>query len=506
MKIRQKMNLAIVIAVAVTLLASTAISVFLNQGKMQEQLQMDAQSSTARLGITLSNPLWRMDLSTARKVIQSELGTNGLVSVDVIGSDKSSLFSYTLNESSGAIAEQSFSGSSYLTNEETIYFEIQGDKFEAGSVRLHFSDSSIQAAMAESLRGGLIQAVLLVVIISLAMWVLTNQIIIGPLQAIRDRVFDIAQGDGDLTQRVKTNGNDEFAELSDGINQFIENVHSIIKQLSDVALLMDQTTQQGNTTTNQLNESVTMLSSEVGHIATSMNEISVTSRDVSLQASELATILGDTSKLADEGTRYISSTADITNELADSVNQSGSRMAELDKHTQEIGSVVTVIESIAEQTNLLALNAAIEAARAGEHGRGFAVVSDEVRSLAQKTQNSISEIVSIVERLQALSKETYGAMSNSLEKVDTSVESVKSAGSSFEDISQAVRQNLSSSDMIATAAEEQAQTLDVIENNIREIKRINEETQSISASNAALNEDIVTSSHKLKALVDKFKI
>ena len=506
MKIKQKLNLAVTVAVAVTLIASTAISIFLNKSQLVEQAALSAESSTERLGITLSNPLWKMDLATAKKVVQSELGTNALVGVDVIGSDQASLFSFTLDEQAGSTSEQRFSGDSHITKEQTIYFEIQGEKFEAGSVTLYFSDSTIAKAVQGEIKKGLIQVAALIAIIFAAMRVLLDRIIISPLQEMRDRVMDIAQGEGDLTKRINVDSDDELSELGNGINQFIENVHAIICDLSDVVRLMDQTTQQGNETTSQLNQSVTLLAQEVGHIADAMNEIGVTSKDVSAQTSELATILGDTTKLAEEGTKFITSAEEVTGELAESVNQSGNQMAELDQHTQEIGSVVTVIENIAAQTNLLALNAAIEAARAGEHGRGFAVVSDEVRSLAQKTQDSISEIVTIVDRLQALSKETYSAMNSSLEQVGTSVTSVKSAGDSFEDINQAVRQNLSSSDLIATAAEEQAQTVEVIDKNIQEIKRINEETQKVSGTSASLNEDIYQSSQKLKALVAKFRI
>lgn len=506
MRIRQKINLAVVAVVALTLFTSTVVSILLDQGKLEEQVKRNAESSIERIGITLSNPLWKMDIKTARKVIQSELGSNNLIAVNVIGSDQKPLFSYALDEESGVIREQAFTQQSYISQESIIYFEIQSDQYEAGRVQLYFSDLSIMRAIESKIKSGLIQVLLLSIIIALVMRVLLGRIIINPLHDMRDRVMDIAQGEGDLTQRIHTHGSDELSELGCGINQFIENVHNIIGELSHLVESMDKATHQGNQTTSHLNDSVLMLSSEVSQIANAMNEISATSRNVSSQTSELSTILGDTTTLAEEGTTFIGTAQDITNQLAESVNRSGNQMAELDRHTQEIGSVVTVIENIAEQTNLLALNAAIEAARAGEHGRGFAVVSDEVRSLAQKTQDSISEIVSIVDRLQALSKETYSAMSSSLEQVDASVTSVKSAGDSFTDITQAVHQNLSSSDMIATAVEEQAQTLDVIDKNIREIERINEDTQRISASNAEINDDIYTSSQKLKALVEKFKI
>ncbi|MCG7586535.1 methyl-accepting chemotaxis protein [Photobacterium sp. OFAV2-7] len=506
MKIRQKLNISVLITITVTLIASTLVSIYMNQQQLVEQVHHDAESSVKRLGITLSSPLWKVDLDTAKKIVQSELGTNDLMAVDVMGEDEKVLFSFTLNAENGQITEKAFTGRSYLTKNEKVHFEIQGEQFEAGSVRLYFTDARIQETLVGEIYRSMVQVAILVMIMLLSLRMLINRIIINPLNSIKNRIFDIAQGEGDLTQRVIVQGNDELSELGKGINQFIDNVHSIITELSEVVKVMDNTTQQGNNTIIQLNKSVALLSDEVHQIANSMNEISQTSRDVSSQTSELATILGNTNQIAIDGTEFINSAADMTIGLAESVHTSSNQMEELDNHTQQIGSVVTVIENIAEQTNLLALNAAIEAARAGEHGRGFAVVSDEVRSLAHKTQSSISEIVSIVEHLQQLSKVTYSAMDNSLRKAETTVISVKSAGDSFVNISQSVRQNLTSSDMIATAAEEQSQTLDMIEKNIQEIIRINDETQKVSSNSANFNADIIASSQKLAALVAKFRI
>ncbi|MFT2110652.1 methyl-accepting chemotaxis protein [Marinomonas sp. 2405UD68-3] len=506
MKIKQKLNLAVLIAITVTLLVSAAVTIYINQQKLIEAVHIGANSSAKRLGITLSSPLWKMDIDTAKKVVVSELGTNELVAVDVLGSDNNTLFAFELNDKTGQIIEEPFNGESYLTKTETIYFEIKGERFEAGKLNLYFTKANINDTLNNEIINRLLQVIILILIMLIILPLLINKIIITPLDNMKSRVFNIAKGEGDLTRRVTTDGNDELSELGEGINLFIDNVHTIISELSDVVQVMDNSTKQGKDTTLQLNQSVDLLSDEVKQIADSMNEISHTSRDVSSQTSELAGTLGETNQVAVDGSAFIDSAADMTGSLSESVKNSSVQMAELDTHTQEIGSVVTVIESIAQQTNLLALNAAIEAARAGEHGRGFAVVSDEVRSLAQKTQNSVSEIISIVDHLQQLSKVTYSAMDNSLQKAESSVQSVKSAGESFGHICQSVQKNLTRSDMIATAAEEQSETLHMIEKNIQEIIRINDETQRISSDNAQLNEDIVDSSQKLATLVSKFKI
>lgn len=506
MSLRRKINIALLFALVSTLFIYALIDTWLSQSALEQRIEQSAQSSEKRLGITLADSMWNFNVSSAEKIAMAELGTNDLVGLTAYNLEKEVLFSIQWDDENSRATTGIYDGDVLFTREKDIIFEDGDEEFKAGSVRLYFSDYSLDEALSRSVQRSFYQIVILSVIILTVTGFLISRLIITPLETITERVNDIAQGDGDLTKRVKVVSSGELAALAEGINRFIENVHNIVKDISKVSHTLDNSSEASRHDIVELNNLVSDLNEKVVHIVQSMQEMSATSKDVANQAAGSADVMQDTTHLAEKGLGDVKMANTKTKELAESVKASTDKTAKLDEHAQSIGAVVDVIKSIAEQTNLLALNAAIEAARAGEQGRGFAVVADEVRTLAQRTQTSTGEIEEIISQLQTQAKDTHAIMNSGLEQAKDNVESVAKAGETFADIETAITKNLDSATMIATAAEEQSQTLTSMESNIEFIKSANDRTLEIARKSSSSNESMVGLSREVAALVEKFKI
>lgn len=506
MSLRRRINLSLLVALVSTLFVYAVIDIWISQNTLADKVKSNAESTEKRLGITLADSMWNFNVASAEKIAMAELGTNDLVGLIAYNSDQETLFSIRWDREAESAVSGAYNGEVLFTNQIDIMFEDGDEEYKAGSVKLSFSNDSREEALNRAMYSSFIQILILSIILLTVTGLLIIRLIIRPLEKITERVNDIAQGDGDLTKRVRVPTHGELAALSDGINYFIDNVHTIVKDICKVSMTLDQSSEASRKDIGELNELVSDLNEKVVHIVQSMQEMSTTSKDVANQAASSADVMQETTHLAEAGLKDVNMANDKTKELASSVQSSTEKTAKLDEHAQSIGAVVDVIKGIAEQTNLLALNAAIEAARAGEQGRGFAVVADEVRTLAQRTQTSTGEIEEIISQLQAQAKDTHSIMHSGLGQAQDNVKSVAKAGDTFAEIEDAITKNLDSATMIATAAEEQSQTLVSMESNIEFIKSANDRTLEISRKSAASNNEMVGLSHKVAALVEKFKI
>lgn len=505
MSLRRKINLFLLGAIIATLALYAVVDIWVSQSALEEDIEQSAVNTERRLGITLADSMWNFNVENSQNIAGAELGTNDLVGVVAYNLENEELFKVYWDIDNQQVRTGNYPGEALFTRSKDIIFKDQDEEFKAGTVKLVFSDQTLTSSFSSSVSRAFLQVFILSSILLLLMSFLIIRLVIFPLEQITDRVNDIAQGEGDLTKRVRVGSNDELGRLARGINDFIENVQGIIKDISKVSLTLDAQSENSRNDITSLNTLVSDLNEKVLHIVQSMQEMSTTSKDVADQAASSAHVMQDTTHMAEQGLEDVKHANEMTKDLADSVKGSTEKTAKLDEHAQSIGAVVDVIKGIAEQTNLLALNAAIEAARAGEQGRGFAVVADEVRTLAQRTQTSTGEIEEIISQLQTQAKDTHAIMNNGLDKAQDNVESVAKAGATFEQIEDAISKNLDSANMIATAAEEQSQTLVSMEANIEFIKSANDKTLDIARKSAESNEQMVGLSHKVANLVEKFK-
>jgi len=311
--------------------------------------------------------------------------------------------------------------------------------------------------------------------------------------------------DGNLGYRVTSQGRDELGEISSSFNAMASRFQHTIQELSAAVEQLAAAAEQTSQVSSQTSDGIRRQQLETDQVATAMNEMSATVQDVAGNAASAARAAEEADHQSESGKLVVHQTIASIDSLASEVEHAATVIHELEEDSVSISSVVDVIRSIAEQTNLLALNAAIEAARAGEQGRGFAVVADEVRSLASRTQQSTSEIQVMIEKLQAGANRAVTVMKSSCSKAQAGKQQVASAGQMLDQISSAVATINDMNAMIASAAEEQSSVAEEINRNITSVSQIAEETSEASRQNVATSTQLASLAGQLQRLVHMFR-
>lgn len=352
----------------------------------------------------------------------------------------------------------------------------------------------------------LVLSVLLLVVVGIAVAVFMARVIVNPIIQLSAALDDISQGEGDLTRQLDARGQNELSALATAFNAFVGKIRELVQQASAASRQLAAAAEELSRTTEKTREQVRQQQSETEQVAAAMNQMSATVQEVSHNASEAAQAAATTREEAVSGDRVVQETIRAIEALATEVENTAQVIARLSKDSDDIGKVLDVIQGIAEQTNLLALNAAIEAARAGEQGRGFAVVADEVRTLASRTQRSTTEIQAMIERLQSGATGAVIAMQEGQDKVRQSVTQAAHAGTSLKSISSAVNQISDMNAQIASAAEEQSAVTEEINRNITNITQAVEQTSSGSRQIAQASDELARLAAGLQNLVGRFKV
>jgi methyl-accepting chemotaxis protein len=311
--------------------------------------------------------------------------------------------------------------------------------------------------------------------------------------------------DKDLSIEITTDITNTHS-ISNSLSHLVEDLKAFISQTVNSSMQISSSAEKLSVIIDSTNEGVRRQQSESEQVATAMNEMAATVQEVARNASDAAQASQQADEAAQAGKDIVNQSITGINNLAREVENTSSMLDRLQSETNEIDSVLGVIQSIAEQTNLLALNAAIEAARAGESGRGFAVVADEVRTLAQRSKDSTEEIKNIIEKLQSGAQEAVKAMSAGLDKANQSVEQANQAGQSLDTITLAVSTISDMNAQIATASEEQAAVAEEINRNIVNIVQIAEETSSGAHATADTTEELATVAMQLQTHTSSYNL
>ncbi|MEM6185116.1 methyl-accepting chemotaxis protein [Shewanella vaxholmensis] len=348
---------------------------------------------------------------------------------------------------------------------------------------------------------GLSALVLILSVLAIS-WLVS--VLLGPLSRVSQALARIADGNGDLTQRISVDTQDEVGVLADSFNRFVGSQHQLISHIRQLANELDADAERSLATTQTSVTELQRQQQEVAMVATAVTEMASATNEIAANAENTATAAQQSAASSLQGKELVNKTRNSINSLADEVTQATDVIGDLSRHAQSISSILATIQGIAEQTNLLALNAAIEAARAGEQGRGFAVVADEVRVLSRRTQDSTQEVHTTIETLQRTTARAVSLMESSQALAGHSVEDANAAAKALEEITQAVNVISDMAGQIATAAEEQTQVTGEITQNTVAIKDVTDEITASAMADLAQARGLKARANDLNAQVATF--
>ncbi|WP_099608078.1 methyl-accepting chemotaxis protein [Vibrio coralliilyticus] len=369
--------------------------------------------------------------------------------------------------------------------------------------------AEMENATTEALQETLSAIILFCIVIAgivAAFAVAVNRTILKPLEMFDASISSFASGDADLTARMEDFKAPEFSQLSKNFNAFVASLQTIIRSVSDVGQQVVSETSDMTSRAAKVDELASGQRQETEQVATAMTEMTTTASEISNNASQAAHSAKEADDNAKEAQGIVNSAAQSVEALAEEVSQANGVISRLEGDVQNISSSLEVIQDIAEQTNLLALNAAIEAARAGEQGRGFAVVADEVRKLASRTQDSTGEIHQMIEQLKAASDDAVRAMESSQKRGASTVAEANAAAQALIQIQESIGTIMDMNSLIATATEEQSLVGQEISQRIVVISDQSSQSAELANENRSGSQELNQRANELYELVDRFKV
>ena len=369
--------------------------------------------------------------------------------------------------------------------------------------------AATRAEIDESMADALISTVLtaaVVIVVSLLIGAFVGRTVSQPLNRVSELMKDIADGDGDLRQRLPEDGTDELAELGRRFNHFVVKIQDTMREVGKTTEQLASAAEELSSVANETRQSVEEQGSETDQIASAINEMAATIQQIAGNASDAERAASDADRMAREGGATIVAAQGAVNQLSSEMLETARSIDALAEKSDEIQGVLDVIHAVTEQTNLLALNAAIEAARAGEHGRGFSVVADEVRQLAKRSAESADQIREMIDGFVAESRAAVKRMNNSRKSSDATVERINHATDALRTIENSVTQIHDQVTQIATAAEQQSQVAEEINQNVvRIVDAAQRSGTGVTQTNEASHE-LARLGENLRELVGQFKV
>jgi methyl-accepting chemotaxis protein len=456
--------------------------------KQENQLKL----VESRLKLNLPAAVWNYQEEQMKSILNSEQQSDAIAYIKITSESGEKV-----SESVGAATDES----------KTFKLEyIEGSETNnVGSVTLYIDNTAIKAELNSLAFTTIFKGVLLGVLLITALYFLFNKLVKGPLSHVADALENIARGEGDLTKRLRADSDDEIGTVASSFNAFVEKIQALVLSIQASVNETLSVSQNVYRASEQSRGHLRQQQQETDQVAAAITEMSSSAKEIAGNVQLTADSADQASSDAKAVSNIIQDSIESINGLSKHLNEAASVIGSLEKNVDGIVSVLDVIRGIAEQTNLLALNAAIEAARAGEQGRGFAVVADEVRALASRTQESTAEIQKTIASLQAGAKSAVKVMDDSKVKSQESVENARTSGESINSILNSTQQITDMATQIATAVAEQSTVSEELSHNVNRIVTAGHNSLEKLEEMTGNSQTMQSNAEKLRALTQQFK-
>jgi len=447
----------------------------------------------SRLQLNLPSALWNFEEERILNVLNSEQQSENIAFISIYNQEKE---------------EISFQSEGRETN-ESYKFELEyiedSKSNNVGTVTVFIDNTSIQKQLSIIAFSAFFSAIMLDIVLLTALYFLVRKLVTQPLTEVINALENIARGEGDLTQRLQLNNTGEIALVETAFNEFVNKIQTLVKSIQNSVADTTAVSQAVHLASEEAQSILKDQQEETDHIAAAITEMSASTKEITNNVQLTSDSTVQVNKDANEVSAIVTESIESINNLSEQLNDASIVINALESDVQDIASVLDVIRAIAEQTNLLALNAAIEAARAGEQGRGFAVVADEVRALASRTQESTAQIQTTIERLQTGTNSAVRVMEESQIKSKTSVENAEKSGKSISSILNSTEQINDMTSQIATAIEQQSSVSEEINSNINQIVTAGNNSLEQLSQVTENSQKMHIESEKLSKLTQQFK-
>ena len=490
--IKVQIGLALALFILVSILFSS--SYWIERQKLADGFVEFETNTVANLQVTMAQPIFTYDFEQIEAVLSVMLKSEQIHQL-VVKDHRGKVL---------AQAEQQGSVDDKQLESKVMSFSDQGKA--TGSVEVQFSSVPMARKLNDLLIGYLIQALIILGLTLVVSSLAIKKLIITPLAHVVDAMQEIASGDGDLSHRLPVESQDEIGQLANAFNGFVEQIHGTIAKVHETAEQLLQDAKALGELSGANNLRVQSQLKETEAAVTAVTELSASANEVATNAKRTADAAMQADCEVDNSQHQFDSGLQMTMQLAKELANSANSVQQLQLETQKIDEVVVVINSIAEQTNLLALNAAIEAARAGEQGRGFAVVADEVRTLASRTQQATGEIQAMIQKVQLRVSETVSGMNASQELSGQSVTRSEEIKVLLTKVTELVSNINSMNVEVAHAAQEQTCVTENISRSLNDLASISGSASLDSEQLAQSGERLFLQGERLRALVNSFRL
>lgn len=492
--IRQQLGFWLFIIGIIVATATGFLKNLLAENQSETTFSEQAKAQQAYAAVALIEPVFTYDYGQITQI------ANAMTGIDIVAG-------VTVTDHRGKVlAESGITGVTDQSVQRMLSTNIVRDEEKIGEIVTIFSKASLNAKLSVDKVYGAITTLALVVTMVVVMFIAINKLVLRQLSDVTNSINEIAQGDGDLTRKLQAPKSTEFSRLARHFNTLLAKLISLIQGILDAGLSIQTNSEHVRAKMDVANTEIETQVQDVRLMSESLHDMAIASTRVHEHSKATVEQTQDANEKVKQGQIRVEESVNIIKGLDKTIGKSAEQVSTLKQNSEKIGSVMTVIKSIAEQTNLLALNAAIEAARAGEQGRGFAVVADEVRTLAQRTQSSTAEIEDIVNELQTSAEVAHESMVTSQSAVGEAAKGADGLSAVLTEINSAVASVNEMNQEIVSASAEQTAVSDTLS---ERIDSINQSARALANSISdvnAISKDLDVKAHEMQQMLDQFKL